>query len=299
MRQGHDVYCIDNLSSGHEANISHLRSFGNFAFHCADVRLPIHVTRKCDVVFNLASRASRGEWEAFPTDILTTCAVGSLNLLEYSKNSNAKYVYMSSSEVYGDPEIVPTPENYEGRVSPIGSRSSYDEGKRFGESLAMAYHREHKVDVSIVRLFNTYGPRIRGDGEYGRVIPRFLQQALTNSPLTIYGDGSQTRSFVYVSDVIDVLTKILHADCSGEVFNVGNPSEISILQLAETIVRLTRSESAITHAPLPTDDPKRRCPDVRCVARRLNWVPSVTLEQGLLQLIAWYTCDVTKTSRDL
>ena len=288
LKQGNRVYCLDNLSSGLKSNVSHLESFNTFVFQNADVRSPISITQKCESVLNLASRASRSEWETYPTEVLTANAIGSRNLLEYARACNATYMYMSSSEVYGNPTVVPTPEDYEGRVSSIGIRSPYDEGKRFGESLAMAYYREWGVPVKIIRLFNTYGPRIRSDAEYARVIPRLVEEALHGEALTVYGDGSQTRSFVYVSDVIDAISKIMQADCSGEVFNIGNSSEISIVELARRILKLTASKSTIAYSPLPKDDPRRRCPDITRAARRLNWKPQVTLEEGLERLLTWY-----------
>jgi UDP-glucuronate decarboxylase len=285
VHRGHRVCCIDNLSSGLETNIRQVGGLANFIFQREDIRRPIHTSEDCDVVINLASRASRKEWEVLPIDVLTTSADGSRNLLEYALNYNASYIYVSSSEVYGDPEIVPTPESYEGRVSPVGIRSSYDEGKRFGEALAIAYSREHSVNVTIVRLFNTYGPRIRAGDVYGRVIPRFMKQALANSPITVYGDGSHTRSFVYVTDVVDALVKLVEADSLGGVVNIGNPSEISILELAKMILRLTCSKSAITYLPLPQDDPRRRVPDITLAVRRLNWTPRVSLEKGLFLML--------------
>jgi UDP-glucuronate decarboxylase len=288
LKGGHQVYCIDNLSSGLEANIAHLKTARGFVFEHADIREPTGIAEKCEIIVNLASRASRGEWEALPTELLMTAAIGSKNLMEYALKSHARYIYLSSSEVYGDPDIIPTPETYPGRVSPIGTRSSYDEGKRFGEALTVAYHRERGLNVTIVRLFNTYGPRMRGDSIYGRVIPRFIEQALTNSPITVYGDGHQTRSFLYVSDAIDALETIIRVDCPGQIFNIGNPSEISILELAETIVRITRSKSTTTFLPLPSDDPKRRMPDITHAARKLKWLPRVSLEEGLSRLISWY-----------
>jgi len=288
LKQGNRVYCLDNLSSGLKSNISDLEAVNTFMFQNADVRSPIATPEKCDAVLNLASRASRSEWETYPTEVLTTNAAGSRNLLEYARACKASYVYMSSSEVYGNPTVVPTPEDYEGRVSPIGTRSAYDEAKRFGESLAMAYYREHGVRVTIIRLFNTYGPRIRGDAGYSRVIPRFIEQALDDQPLTVYGDGGQTRSFVYVSDVVDAVDKIMQTECSGEVFNIGNSSEISIVELAHMILKLTGSKSSIAYSSLPADDPIRRCPDTTRAARRLNWKPNVTLEEGLERLLAWH-----------
>jgi UDP-glucuronate decarboxylase len=248
---------------------------------------------RCDVVINLGSRASRSEWEAFPIDVLTTNADGTRNLLERARSWSAKYICMSTSDIYGDPEVVPTPESYLGGVSTTSTRSSYDEGKRYSESLVMAYHREHLLDTVIIRLFNTYGPRIRGGDAFGRVIPRFVEQAIANSPLTVYGDGSQTRTHVYVDDVIDPISRIILSNLSGEVFNIGGKNEISVQELARTIIKLTGSSSRIEYLPLPDSDPKRRCPDISHVSNALGWTPKVSLEDGLTRFISWYRAALT------
>jgi nucleoside-diphosphate-sugar epimerase len=286
LQQGDRVTCIDNLSSGSEANLKLSRVNEKLSFVKGDVRTMKHPKEDFDVVVNLASRASRVEWEKYPIDVLTTNAEGNTNLLEYANARTAKFVYISSSEIYGDPEVVPTPESYSGRVSAVGPRSSYDEGKRYGEALVLAYHRERGMDGAIVRLFNTYGPRIRGGNHYGRVIPRFIEQALSGAPLKVYGDGTQTRSFAYVSDVVDALIKMIDVASGGEIYNVGHPEEIPILEVARKVITVTRSKSTVEFKPLPDGDPIRRCPDLTRVMS-LGWRPRVDLDEGLRMLLSW------------
>jgi len=288
LKKDNEVYCIDNFSSGHERNLSIISSDKRFNLVRQDVRSSLLSQPRCDVIINLGSRASRSEWEAFPIDVLTTNSEGTRNLLECAKSWKSKYICMSSSEIYGDPEVIPTPESYPGHVSSTGSRSSYDEGKRYSEALVMAYHREKLLDTVIIRLFNTFGPRIRGGNAYGRVIPRFVEQAMSNSPLTVYGDGSQTRTFMYVDDFIDAMLRIISSDYSGEVFNIGGQTEISVEALAGAIISLTDSNSKIQKLPLPTADTKRRCPDITHATAALDWTPKISLEDGLSKFIAWH-----------
>jgi nucleoside-diphosphate-sugar epimerase len=285
LKDGNIVHCLDNLSSGVEGNLNEAKNHPNFRFYRADVRVPIMLDESYDVIYNLASRASRKEWETFPTELLSTAADGNKNLLEFAKKSSSKFIFLSTSEIYGDAEIIPTPESYEGKVSPIGSRSPYDEGKRYGEALVMAYHREFKINTTIIRLFNTYGPRIRGGDMYGRVIPRFIEQAISSSPLTVYGDGSQTRSFAYIDDVAEALSLFVDEDTNGEVFNIGYPVETTILQLAKLVIEIVKSSSSITFLPLPEHDPKRRCPDTTLAKSRLKWTPKVGLQEGIARMI--------------
>jgi len=210
-------------------------------------------------------------------------------VLEFARRSDARVLYTSSSEVYGDTKVVPTPEDYWGNVNPVGMRSCYDEGKRFGEALFMAYYREYGLDIRIARIFNTFGPRLREDGAYARALSRFIAQALSNRDITVYGDGKQTRSFCYVSDTITaLLLQLMSERAKGDVINVGNPDEITILGLAEKIKELTKSKSRITFQPLPPDDPKRRCPNIGKAKGILGWQPRVTLDEGLIKTIKWF-----------
>ena len=285
---GAEVVCLDNLSTGRLENVEHLIGKEGFKFLEQDV-VEFKTDERFDCILHLASRASPEEYQQHPTDTLLANSVGSLNVLELARRSDARVLYTSSSEVYGDAKVVPTPEDYWGNVNPIGARSCYDEGKRFGEALFMAYHREYGLDVRIARIFNTYGPRLREDGAYARALSRFIVQALGNRDITVYGDGSQTRSFCYVSDTITALLLLLTSErAKGEVLNVGNPDEITILELAEEIKGLTKSESRITFQPLPPDDPKRRCPSIDKAKRILGWEPKVTLKDGLIKTVKWF-----------
>ena len=237
-----------------------------------------------DIVVNFASRASRVEWEKHPVDVALSNAVGSKNLIEVALRCNALYVYASSSEVYGDPKVIPTPEDYLGCVSTTGSRSPYDEGKRFGDALTKAYERQYGLRNIIIRFFNTYGPRMRGGDFYGRVIDRFIQQAMHNEPITVYGDGSQTRSFTYVSDTIDGVMAAITKGKEVEVYNIGNDSETSILDLAKLVRNLAKSASEIQFKYLPENDPKRRAADITKM-RKLGWGPKISLEEGVTNII--------------
>jgi UDP-glucuronate decarboxylase len=285
---GAEVACLDNLSTGKLENVNHLIGEKNFEFLKQDV-VELKTNKKFDYILHLASRASPEEYQQHPNETLLANSVGSLNLLELARQCDATIFYASSSEVYGDAKVVPTPESYWGYVNPIGARSCYDEGKRFGEALFMAYRREYGLDVRIARIFNTYGPRLREDGAYARALSRFIAQALANREITVYGDGSQTRSFSYVSDTITALLLLLKSErAKGEVLNVGNPDEITILELAEEIKGLTKSKSRITFQPLPPDDPKRRCPSIDKAKRILGWEPKVTLKEGLIKTVKWF-----------
>ena len=285
---GSRVTCIDNLATGREANISHLKSDDNFQFELFDISEGI-ADRHFDLIFHFASRASPEEYQQHPVETMLANSIGTRNILQTALKYNSRVVYASSSEVYGHPDLVPTPESYWGNVNPIGPRSCYDEGKRFGEALCMAYLRAHNLDIRIVRIFNTYGPRIRGDGAYARAASRFINQALRGEPLTVYGNGTQTRSFCFVTDTIRGILQIAVSDAAkGEVFNIGNPNEITILTLAHLIGRLAGGGHEVKYAPLPEDDPPRRCPDISKALSILRWEPKVGLEEGLSQTIRWF-----------
>lgn len=279
--EGFQVICLDNLCSGSKQNIDQL----DVTFMEHDIREPIELN--VDYVFHLASRASPKDFTIYPIEILLTNSLGTYNMLKLAQKNGARFLLASSSEVYGDPEISPQVESYWGRVNPNGVRSCYDEGKRFSEALAMAFHREQGLDVRIARIFNTYGERMRSDD--GRVIPNFINQAIQNEPMTIYGDGSQTRSFCYVSDMVEGLIKMMLTEgIGGEGFNLGNPEEKTILRIAQLVKELTASKSEIVFRPLPEDDPRRRKPEIAKARERLDWQPVVDLDEGLLRTIKYF-----------
>ncbi len=285
---GADVTCIDNLSSGQEKNIRHLSDTKRFHFIRHDISEPPPVDTPLDFVFHMASRASPFEFEHFPIDILKANTLGVLVALEIARKNKATFLYTSTSEVYGNPAVVPTPESYFGNVNILGPRGCYDEAKRCGEAYVMAYKRQHGLNVRIARIFNTYGPRIRMDGIYGRVIPRFIDQSLKGEPITIFGDGTQTRSFTYVTDQIEGLLRLATADeASGQTINIGNVNEITVQELADQVKSLTGSRSEFTFMPLPEDDPLRRRPDISRAKDILGWEPKVPLRDGLSKTIAW------------
>lgn len=282
------ILCLDNLASGQEKNIRHLIGNENFTFLKHDISQPIAMDTKVDYVFHMASRASPFEFEHFPIQILKANTIGVLVSLGIAKKHGARILYTSTSEVYGNPSIVPTPESYFGNVNIIGPRGCYDEAKRCGEAYVVAYQRQHNLDTRIARIFNTYGPRIRMDGIYGRVVPRFIDQALKGVPLTVFGDGSQTRSFTYVTDQIEGLLRLASLnEAKNEVINIGNTNEITVVELAEKIISLTNSASDISFEPLPQDDPLRRKPDVTKAGKILKWEPKVQLDIGLARTIEW------------
>lgn len=286
-----NVLCIDNLSSGLVENITHLMENDNFTFINHDITTPYFPKQNIDMIFHLASRASPFEFEKYPIQILKANTLGTWIALGLTKKYNAALLYASTSEVYGNPDEanIPTSENYYGNVNPIGPRSCYDESKRAGEAFTMAYILQHNLNIRIIRIFNTYGPRMRPGAIYGRVIPNFITQALANKDITIFGDGTQTRSFIYVSDeIVGLLKASIFNQCRGQVLNLGNNEEISILDLAKKIHKLTDSKSQITFHPLPKDDPLRRCPDIRKAKKLLNWKPKIDLETGLNHTITWY-----------
>jgi len=290
LNLGASVTCVDNFASGRRENIAALLEDERFRFIEHDISIPLTVDTPLDYVFHLASRASPFEFERYPIQILKANTMGVLVALGIAKKYRARVLYTSTSEVYGNPGIVPTPESYYGNVNPVGPRGCYDEAKRCGEAYVVAYRRQHGLDTRIARIFNTYGPRIRTDGIYGRVIPRFIDQALSGKPLTIFGDGSQTRSFCYVTDQIEGLLRLAARDAAeGEVINIGNTNEITVLALANMVIAACHSSSDLSFSALPEDDPLRRRPDLTKAREILGWEPRVPLDTGLSRTIGWIT----------
>jgi dTDP-glucose 4,6-dehydratase len=284
LGEGYSVVAIDNLLTGRSANLAHLRNDAAFEFIEKDICEPFDVG-KVDYVFHFASPASPVDYTLHGIATLKVGSLGTFNALELAKKYNAKYLVSSTSECYGDPLEHPQKETYWGNVNSIGPRSVYDEAKRFTESVTMAYHRYHKVDTRIVRIFNTYGPRMQLND--GRVVPNFMKQALRNQPLTVYGTGSQTRSFCYVSDEIDGFIRLSKSDEHLPV-NVGNPNEFTILECAQQVIKVTESKSKITYEPLPPDDPKQRQPDITKARQLLSWEPKIDLETGLRMSLDYF-----------
>lgn len=278
IQNGHKVICLDNLITGSLDNISHLFGNENFKFIKYDVTEFIYVEGKVDNILHFASPASPIDYLKYPIQTLKVGSLGTHKALGLAKAKKAKFLLASTSEVYGDPEIHPQPESYWGNVNPIGPRGVYDEAKRFAEAMTMAYHRYHGVDTRIVRIFNTYGPRMRLDD--GRVLPTFISQALKGEDLTVFGDGSQTRSFCYVDDLIEGIFRLLNVDYH-EPVNIGNPDEITILEFAQEVLKFTNSKSKITFKELPVDDPKIRQPDITLAKKLLGWEPKVSRSEGI------------------
>jgi dTDP-glucose 4,6-dehydratase len=285
LAEGHRVICLDNLVTGNVANIEHLAGNENYQFIKHDVTEYIYLPGDVDYIFHFASPASPIDYLELPIQTLKVGALGTHKALGLARGKGATFLLASTSEVYGDPLTHPQPESYWGNVNPVGPRGVYDEAKRFAEAMAMAYHRYHGVDAKIVRIFNTYGPRMRPAD--GRAVPAFVNQAFNNEPITVFGDGSQTRSFTYVSDLIAGIYALAMSG-ENEPINIGNPSEMTILQLAENIIALTGSQSEIQFDPLPEDDPKIRQPDITLARERLGWEPSVALEEGLPRAIEYF-----------
>jgi len=304
VRQDAHCLCIDNLASGSTGNIEHLQEQKNFRFINHDISKPIYFglsnhpkgicigdIKKIDIVMHMASRASPFEFKEYPIPILKSNTLGTMNALGIAKAHNALFFYTSTSEIYGNPpdEAIPTPETYYGHVNPLGPRSCYDESKRAGEAFVKAYELQHNMKNKIVRIFNTSGPRIRYGPKFGRVIPNFIHQALNGSDITVFGDGSQTRSFTYVTDEVEGILKIVSKqEALGEVINLGNNKEYTILELAKIIKELADSSSEIVFKPLPIDDPDRRCPDLTKAKKLLDWEPKTPLKEGLKKTIAWF-----------
>ncbi len=283
---GNYVICLDNLFTGSINNISDLRDNVNFEFVNHDITEP-YFRDNIDEIYNLACPASPKHYQYNPIKTVKTCTIGVINMLGLAKKNNAKILQASTSEVYGDPNVHPQDERYNGNVNPVGLRSCYDEGKRCSETLFMDYHREHNLKIKIIRIFNTFGPNMAKND--GRVISNFVMQAIRNEEITIYGDGSQTRSFLYVDDLIDAMIKMMNANNNfiGPI-NIGNPHEISMNKLASTILRLTNSKSQFIYRDLPEDDPKRRNPDINLAKNKLNWTPFCSLEVGLSNTINYF-----------
>jgi UDP-glucuronate decarboxylase len=290
LKEGHDVLCVDNFYTGTKRNITHLLDRSYFELLRHDITFPLYV--EVDEIYNLACPASPIHYQNDPVQTTKVNVHGSINMLGLAKRLKAKILQASTSEVYGDPSVHPQPENYWGNVNCIGPRSCYDEGKRCAETLFFDYHRQHRIKIKVARIFNTYGPNMHPDD--GRVISNFILQALRNEPITIYGDGSQTRSFCYVDDMISGLIRLMNTpdDFTGPV-NLGNPIETSILELAQKIIRMTGSKSKIAFKPLPADDPKQRQPLIDLAKEKLGWTPGVPLEEGLKKTITYFE-DVVK-----
>jgi len=285
VADGADVLCLDDLSTGCAGNVAHLRESGAFRLVRADVTDFVHVPGPVDAVLHFASPASPVDYLERPIATLKVGSIGTLHALGLAKEKGARFLLASTSEAYGDPQVHPQPESYWGHVNPVGPRGVYDEAKRFAEAMTMAYRRTHTVDTAIVRIFNTFGPRMRPDD--GRAIPTFIRQALAGEPVTVAGDGSQTRSVCYVSDLIDGIIRLLDSDLAGPV-NIGNPHELSMLELAEWVCAITGSDSPIAYVPRPEDDPCVRQPDISLARAELGWEPQVPIATGLARTIDWF-----------
>jgi UDP-glucuronate decarboxylase len=285
IAQGHDVLCVDNFFTGTKANVAHLISHPNFELMRHDVTFPLYV--EVDEIYNLACPASPIHYQWDPVQTTKTSVHGAINMLGLAKRVNAKILQASTSEVYGDPEVHPQSESYWGKVNPVGIRSCYDEGKRCAETLFFDYWRQHQLEIKVVRIFNTYGPHMHPRD--GRVVSNFIVQALKGEDITIYGDGSQTRSFCYVDDLLEAMVRAMNtgSEFTGPV-NIGNPTEFTMLELAELVLKLTKSKSKIVNQPLPQDDPKQRKPDIKLAKAALGWEPKVNLEEGLRETISYF-----------
>jgi dTDP-glucose 4,6-dehydratase len=286
LAEGYDVVCLDNFLTGTPANVEHLMENPAFSLVRVDVTEYVHVRGRVDAVLHFASPASPVDYLQLPIETLKVGSLGTLHSLGLAKEKGARFLLASTSETYGDPQVHPQPETYWGHVNPVGPRGVYDEAKRFAEALTMAYRRTHGVDTKIVRIFNTHGPRMRPND--GRAIPAFASQALTGRPITVAGDGSQTRSIIFVSDLVEGIFRLLNSDLAGPV-NIGNPYEVSVLQLAETVKRLCNSSSEIVFIPRPEDDPTVRQPDITLAREKLGWEPKIGYEEGLGRTIAWFS----------
>jgi len=285
LKRGHKVICADNLGSGNRRNVEHLLTNDNFSFMQHDIVNPLHVDGPLDQIYHLASRASPVDYQQYPVETALANSMGTHNMIKLAMEKNATLLFSSTSEAYGEPKVHPQVESYWGNVNPVGVRSCYDESKRFGEALLMAYKRQYNVDIKIVRIFNTYGPRMRLDD--GRVIPNFITQVLKNKPITIYGDGMQTRSLCYVSDLVDGLYMMMNSGHVGPK-NLGNPEEITMLDLAKKIKNIAASSSEFVFHPLPEDDPTKRQPDISMAMQMLGFQPRVSMDEGLQKTVEWF-----------
>jgi dTDP-glucose 4,6-dehydratase len=294
LDRGHEVICVDNCITGSTANIEHLTGRNEFTFVRHDVSRPLSVEGAVDAVLHFASPASPRDYLELPIQTLKVGSLGTHNCLGLAKAKDARFLLASTSEVYGDPEVHPQSEDYWGHVNPIGPRGVYDEAKRFAEAITMAYHRAHGVDVRIVRIFNTFGIKMRPSD--GRVVSNFLVQALRGSPLTVYGDGSQTRSFCYVDDEVEGILALLESDYVGPM-NIGNPTELTVSELAAMIIEITGSSSEIIHEPLPVDDPTQRRPDISLARRVLGWEPRIPIREGLARTVSYLEAEVARLGR--
>lgn len=289
LRAKNKVVCLDNLATGVMPNISHNTGRGDFQFINGDVS-KFDSSEHFDYIMHMASRASPEEYQIHPIETLEANSFGTKNMLELARKNDCPILYTSTSEVYGDALVVPTPETYWGNVNPIGVRSCYDEAKRFGEAMVVAYQKQYGVNARVVRIFNTYGPRIRHDGVYARAVPRFCIQALKGEDITVFGDGSQTRSFCFVSDTVrGLLLALTKERARNEFINIGNPREVTILELAKIIKRISKSSSEIVFSELPADDPRRRCPTITKASSMLGWTPEVELERGIEITLQWFS----------
>ena len=291
--EGHEVICMDNLLTGNAENIEHLIGLNTFSFINYDVTNYLQVEGDLDYILHFASPASPLDYLKYPIQTLKVGALGTLNALGLAKAKNARFLLASTSEVYGDPEVHPQPEDYWGSVNSIGVRGVYDEAKRYAEAMTMAYHRYHGVETRIVRIFNTFGPRMRLND--GRALPNFMSQALTGQPLSLFGDGQQTRSFCFVDDLIEGLFRLLNSDITTPV-NIGNPEEITVETLAREIIEMSGSDSELSFHPLPQDDPKVRRPDITKARTELGWSPKITREEGLKKTLAYFRKEIQKAA---
>lgn len=284
---GHKVICIDNFITGSEKNLSNIKKNKNFTLIKKDISLSININEKIDYIFHLASPASPVFYQRYPIETMLANSAGTKNMLELAKKHNARLLFASTSEIYGEPQQHPQTETYWGNVNPVGIRSCYDESKRFGEALTLSYARKHGLDARVARIFNTYGPRMQLDD--GRVVPNFIMQSLESKPITVYGNGKQTRSFCYVTDMVDGLKKMMFSEkTKNSVINLGNPEEYTVLEIAQLIKKLAKSKSDIIFKPLPEDDPTRRKPDITKARKMLAWSPTTELEQGLEKTIDFF-----------
>jgi UDP-glucuronate decarboxylase len=284
VEQGHDVICLDNFFTGSKLNVQHLVGKPNFELLRHDVTFPLYV--EVDEIYSLACPASPVHYQHDPVQTTKTSVHGSINMLGLAKRTRARILLSSTSEVYGDPDIHPQPETYRGNVNPIGPRACYDEAKRCAETLFFDYHRQHGLEIRVARIFNTYGPRMHPDD--GRVVSNFVVQALRGEPITLYGDGSQTRSFCYVDELVEGLMRLMALDDFTGPINIGNPAEFTIRELAEMVIELTGSASELVLKPLPVDDPMQRCPDITLAKGKLGWAPNIQLREGLERTIAYF-----------